>query len=164
MSAKFFGDLHQLFDGYSRKHGNAVVAAPNEDAPKAAEKVVKHKTKEKEKSEKKEAKAVAQSHPEEEVKKPDEKKALETPTKTPTKKEKKEKKPKKDPEIKKPLSAYMLYNNFRRPKLREQYPRTSLCSADPFIDISLPDISRLIGEEWKTLAEEHKQVSGMCHL
>ena len=37
--------------------------------------------------------------------------------------EKKKKKKEKDPDaLKRPLSAYMLYNNYRRPMLREQQP------------------------------------------
>ncbi|MFN9900651.1 MAG: HMG-box domain-containing protein [bacterium] len=48
--------------------------------------------------------------------------------------------------MKKPLSAYMLFNNHRRPVLKEEYP-----------EYSVPDISKLIGEEWKKLSEnQHK--------
>jgi hypothetical protein len=44
-------------------------------------------------------------------------------TKESTKKEKKEKKKKNDDGLKRPLSAYMLFNNYRRPMLRQQNPR-----------------------------------------
>jgi len=45
-------------------------------------------------------------------------------------------------ELKRPLSAYMLYNNHRRPTLRSEHP-----------DLSLPNLSKLIGDEWKRLSE-----------
>jgi len=57
------------------------------------------------------------------------------------KKEKPKKKVMKDANgnfLKRPLSAYMLYNNYRRPTLRSEHP-----------DLSLPSLSKLIGEEWK---------------
>lgn len=41
---------------------------------------------------------------------------------------------------KKPLSAYMLYNNYRRPILRSENP-----------DMTLPFLAKAIGEEWKEL-------------
>jgi len=64
------------------------------------------------------------------------------------KKEKKKKSKKKDdndgmPQIKKPLSAYMLFNNSRRPTLQQEYPSTTLT-----------DISKLIGGEWKQLSDD----------
>lgn len=49
--------------------------------------------------------------------------------------------------MKRPLSAYMLLNNFRRPVLQAEHP-----------DLSLPDLSKLIGEEWKNMFEEQKNV------
>lgn len=66
------------------------------------------------------------------------------------KKEKAKKKVMKDAngnEIKRPLSAYMLYNNHRRPTLRTEHP-----------DLSLPDLSKLIGDEWKRLSETQKAI------
>lgn len=35
-------------------------------------------------------------------------------------------------ELKKPLSAYMLYNNYRRPVLRDEHPGKQPTCADPF--------------------------------
>lgn len=67
------------------------------------------------------------------------------------KEEKKEKSKKKTPkdvhgnDLKRPLSAYMLYNNHRRPVLRQEHP-----------ELSLPDLSKLIGDEWKKLSENQK--------
>lgn len=68
-------------------------------------------------------------------------------------KKKKNKEENKDNNIKKPLSAYMLYNNHRRPVLRKEYPRKS----NPFqhiIELTLPEVSRLIGDEWNKLSSE----------
>jgi hypothetical protein len=48
-------------------------------------------------------------------------------------------------ELKRPLSAYMLYNNHRRPVLRQEHP-----------ELSLPDLSKLIGDEWKKLSENQR--------
>jgi len=39
----------------------------------------------------------------------------------------------------------MLYNNFRRPVLQQEHP-----------DLSLPDLSKLIGEEWKNMSDDSK--------
>lgn len=61
-------------------------------------------------------------------------------------------------ELKKPLSAYMLYNNHRRPTLRAEHPgkcHRRLTSAE----LALPDLSKLIGEEWKKLSEPQRHVS-----
>jgi len=49
--------------------------------------------------------------------------------------------------VKRPLSAYMLYNNFRRPVLQGEHP-----------DLSLPDLSKLIGEEWKNMSDDQKNI------
>lgn len=76
-----------------------------------------------------------------------------SPSKSTTKEEKKEKAKKKvirdanGNEIKRPLSAYMLYNNHRRPTLRTEHP-----------ELSLPDLSKLIGDEWKRLSETQKAI------
>lgn len=45
-------------------------------------------------------------------------------------------------DLKRPLSAYMLYNNYRRPVLRAEHS-----------ELTLTDLSKLIGEEWKKLNE-----------
>ena len=88
------------------------------------------------------------------------------------KEEKKEKPKKKTPkdangnELKRPLSAYMLYNNHRRPVLRNEHPgkyfQNAIYLSDPSIDLlelSLPDLSKLIGDEWKKLSENQRAVS-----
>jgi len=41
----------------------------------------------------------------------------------------------------------MLYNNHRRPTLRTEHP-----------ELSLPDLSKLIGDEWKRLSETQKSI------
>lgn len=90
-----------------------------------------------------------------------------SPTKAQTKEEKKEKAKKKvvkdanGNELKRPLSAYMLYNNHRRPTLRSEHPGKSIASFTTQVlflectctDLSLPDLSKLIGDEWKRLSE-----------
>lgn len=48
--------------------------------------------------------------------------------------------------LKRPLSAYMLYNNYRRPVLRSEHP-----------ELQLTDLSKLIGDEWKKLSEDQKK-------
>lgn len=59
-------------------------------------------------------------------------------------------------DVKRPLSAYMLYNNYRRPVLRAEHSGR----LNPFIphlclsiELTLTDLSKLIGEEWKKLNE-----------
>lgn len=59
--------------------------------------------------------------------------------------------------VKRPLSAYMLYNNHRRPVLKGEHPcknwrLTSLV-------MNLTEVSKLIGEEWQKLSEDQKRVS-----
>jgi len=51
-------------------------------------------------------------------------------------------------DLKRPLTAYMLFNNFRRPVLQKDHP-----------DFSLTDLSKLIGQEWKNLNEDQRKVS-----
>jgi hypothetical protein len=68
-------------------------------------------------------------------------------------------------ELKRPLSAYMLYNNHRRPTLRSEHPGKSAQSVDVSnqvamsLELSLPDLSKLIGDEWKTLSDAQRDVS-----
>ena len=88
------------------------------------------------------------------------------------KEEKKEKPKKKTPkdangnELKRPLSAYMLYNNHRRPVLRQEHPGKYFQDAMypsnlsiHLLELSLPDLSKLIGDEWKKLSENQRAVS-----
>ena len=65
------------------------------------------------------------------------------------KKEKKIKK-KKDKEngLKRPLSAYMLFNNHVRPEIKQDFPNATIC-----------DASKMIGEQWKNLTDVQKSVS-----
>eukprot|EP00351_Strombidinopsis_sp_SopsisLIS2011_P006015 CAMPEP_0116872048 /NCGR_PEP_ID=MMETSP0463-20121206/2679_1 /TAXON_ID=181622 /ORGANISM="Strombidinopsis sp, Strain SopsisLIS2011" /LENGTH=126 /DNA_ID=CAMNT_0004511641 /DNA_START=342 /DNA_END=722 /DNA_ORIENTATION=- len=64
-------------------------------------------------------------------------------TKKDKKAKKKASKEKNGDGLKRPPSAYMLYNNYRRPVLRTENPKSSL-----------PDISRVIGAEWNNMSEE----------
>eukprot|EP00347_Sterkiella_histriomuscorum_P002698 403367152 len=48
---------------------------------------------------------------------------------------------------KKPLSAFMLYNNFRRPQVKKENPQ-----------LTLPETSKVIGEEWNKLSESQKKI------
>lgn len=62
----------------------------------------------------------------------------------------KTKKPKaeKDPNApKKPLTAFMLYTNKRRPEVMKQNP-----------GLKITEISTIIGKEWKELTKEEKDV------
>ena len=56
-------------------------------------------------------------------------------------------------EIKRPLSAYLLYNNHRRPVLKAEHP-----------DLVLTDLSKIIGEEWQKLNDSQKTVSSFSLL
>lgn len=84
---------------------------------------MKHKTKEKEKGDKKAEKQSSENKGEGQEGEGSQDKA--------SKKEKKKKKKKEKEEskngdgIKRPLSAYMLYNNYRRPVLRKEFPSNS---------------------------------------
>lgn len=40
----------------------------------------------------------------------------------------------------------MLFNNFRRPVLKEEYP-----------NLSVPEISKVIGEEWKKMSNNQQE-------
>ena len=93
-----------------------------------------------------------------------------SPTKEAGKKTPKDSKKKEKPvavdstgnELKRPLSAYMLYNNHRRPTLRTEHPGKylSLILIDHVAtELALPDLSKLIGDEWKKLSENQKAVS-----
>jgi len=61
-------------------------------------------------------------------------------------------------EVKRPLTAYMLFNNYRRPILRSEHPGKFQILIKPFLDLSLPDLSKLIGQEWAQLNESQKKV------
>lgn len=55
----------------------------------------------------------------------------------------------KDPNApKKPLTAFMLYTNNRRPEIKKK-----------FSDLKITEISTMIGKEWKDLTDEEKNVS-----
>lgn len=61
--------------------------------------------------------------------------------------------------IKKPLSAFMLYTNNRRPIVREEYPgkcidRLTNLSAE----LKLVELSKIIGAEWGKLSETQKSI------
>jgi len=62
-----------------------------------------------------------------------------------SKKDKKAKRAEANDGLKRPLSAYMLFNNYRRPALREQDPSATL-----------PALSKIIGAEWKGMSEDQK--------
>ena len=63
-------------------------------------------------------------------------------------------------DLKRPLTAYMLFNNFRRPVLQKDHPGKSPAFALSFAaDFSLTDLSKLIGQEWKNLNEDQRKVS-----
>lgn len=56
--------------------------------------------------------------------------------------------------VKRPLSAYMLYNNFRRPVLQQEHSGKYSHDHKLFLDLALPDLSKLIGEEWKNMTDD----------
>lgn len=47
---------------------------------------------------------------------------------------------------KKPKSAFLFFSSDRRPSLRQEQP-----------DLSMLDVSRVLGEEWNHLTEEEKE-------
>lgn len=61
-------------------------------------------------------------------------------------------------EVKRPLTAYMLFNNYRRPMLRSEHPGKFKILFTIYLDLSLPDLSKLIGQEWAQLNESQKKV------
>lgn len=64
-------------------------------------------------------------------------------------------------ELKRPLSAYMLFNNYRRPVLRLEHTGKSLSATNLLhcLDLSITDLSKLIGQEWAKLNESQQKVS-----
>ena len=119
-------------------------------------KEAKHKTKEKAKAEQRTEQLSHQA----------EKEAVElsslggdTPvTKLPEKERKKKnkQKPSKDAngdDLKKPLTAYMLFNNHRRPILKKEHACKS-SGVEGSIVLSLPEVSKMIGDEWGKLTED----------
>lgn len=60
--------------------------------------------------------------------------------------------------IKKPLSAYMLYCNLRRPTIMKEMPGKSFQSSFSHSDIKLTEVSKIIGEEWRCLDSNQKNV------
>jgi len=65
---------------------------------------------------------------------------------TPTKKRKQPKKKRDADAPRKPLTAFILFSNARRPALREEFP-----------DMPIPDIGRKIGELWREVSAEEKE-------
>lgn len=71
---------------------------------------------------------------------------------------KKKKKEKNDNGIKKPLSAFMLFTNHRRPIVREEYPGKCKSRLTTFAaDLKLVELSKIIGAEWGKLSDTQKQ-------
>lgn len=63
----------------------------------------------------------------------------------------KKQKAEKDPNApKKPLSAFMLYTNNRRPEIMKKSS-----------GLKITEVSSMIGKEWKELTEEEKNVCGI---
>lgn len=61
--------------------------------------------------------------------------------------EKKKKKPDRDPLLpKKPMSAYFLYGQVRRPELKAEHP-----------EFKLGDLAKQMGEEWRNMSDERKK-------
>ena len=60
--------------------------------------------------------------------------------------------------MKKPLTAYMLFNNHRRPILKKEHTRKDLMGLQG-VELSLPEVSKMIGDEWGKLTEDQKKVS-----
>ena len=84
--------------------------------------------------------------------------------KTLIKEEAKEKKSgPKEEKVKKPLSAFMLYCNARRPQVKIENPRKIIYRLNYTINIELPmvEISKAIADDWNNLPQDHKQVSLM---
>ena len=61
--------------------------------------------------------------------------------------------------IKKPLSAFMLYTNNRRPIVREEYPGKCIDRlTNLFTELKLVELSKIIGVEWGKLSETQKSI------
>lgn len=170
MAAKFFRDLADIFDGKSHAAGKCIfhgsfdyVAANNAPRklifnnasatmsplepckPNAMKLMTNHLTDSKGRSNSTGAsnKASSKEKKDEESKEP---------------KEKEKKKKKKDENgIKKPLSAFMLYTNHRRPIVREEYPGKCESFVTMFaVELKLVELSKIIGAEWGKLSETQK--------
>lgn len=120
----------------------------------------KHKLKEKEKADKRDASGHfgdSEGH--------DLTTGAATPRAKGEKEKKKKKKNKEDKDksggeaLKRPLSAYMLYNNHRRPILKKEHASNVLMLNS--VDLSLPEVSKMIGEEWSKLTQDQKKVSNI---
>jgi hypothetical protein len=48
----------------------------------------------------------------------------------------------------------MLYNNFRRPVLQQEHSGKYFNDHNSCLDLALPDLSKLIGEEWKNMTDD----------
>jgi hypothetical protein len=48
----------------------------------------------------------------------------------------------------------MLYNNFRRPVLQQEHSGKYFNDHNLRSDLALPDLSKLIGEEWKNMTDD----------
>ncbi|CDW71542.1 fact complex subunit ssrp1 [Stylonychia lemnae] len=135
LASKFFEELATVFSG---------------GQPDSLTKGAKHKIKEKEKSDKKQeslSQHADKDHGEAQV-------TSSGTQKTKGEKEKKKKKKSRDDKdkngvdaIKRPLSAYMLFNNHRRPILKKEHAA-----------MSLPEVSKMIGEEWSKLTADQKKI------
>eukprot|EP00347_Sterkiella_histriomuscorum_P008729 403343976 len=161
LAASFFSDLAQVFEGGSPVlHGNKGGFSAGADlaVDALASLGAKHKIKEKEKSEKKSQSQSQQADKEHQNHGHDVTKASQATNSKSSKsgkdegKDKKKKKTKEERKdgtegLKRPLSAYMLFNNFRRPTLKKEHPA-----------LTLPEVSKMIGEEWNKLADNQKRV------
>jgi len=57
----------------------------------------------------------------------------------------------------------MLFNNHRRPILKKEH--TSKCiSIHDKLDLTLPEVSKIIGDEWNKLTAEQKKVSIISNI
>jgi len=54
-------------------------------------------------------------------------------------------------EVKRPLTAFKLFDNYRRPILRSEHPGKFQILFKVYLDLSLPELSKLIGKEWAQL-------------
>ena len=60
--------------------------------------------------------------------------------------------------IKRPMTAYMLYNNSRRGPLSKEHQGKSRSAKIFDLGVPITELAKMVGQEWKLMDESSKQV------